>query len=86
MGRFSLILSLFLELGFWHFIFDPNKTKTRNFEEVPGWLARYFLFPFLDFLYRLGHEAAHPLGGLLLHFPSDVGVGVQGEACAVVAQ
>ena len=86
MGRFSLILSLFLELGFWHFIFDPNKTQTRNFEEVPGWLARYFLFPFLDFLYRLGHEAAHPLGGLLLHLPSDVGVGVQGEACAVVAQ
>ena len=34
----------------------------------------------------LGHEAAHPLSGLLLHFPGDVGVGVQREARAVVAQ
>ena len=29
---------------------------------------------FSVFLHRLGHEAAHPLGGILLHFPSDVGV------------
>ena len=38
------------------------------------------------FLDRLGHEGAHPLGGILLHLVGDVGVGVQGEARAVVAQ
>lgn len=35
---------------------------------------------------RLGHEAAHSLGGILLHLVGDVGIDVQGEACAVVAQ
>ena len=35
---------------------------------------------------RLGLEAAHPLCGLLLHFVGDMGVGVQGEARAVVPQ
>ena len=34
----------------------------------------------------LGYEGAHPLGGILLHFIGHVGVGVQGEARAVVAQ
>ena len=48
---------------------------------------RYFLSPFLDSLHRLlGHEAAHPLGGILLHLSGDVGVGIQREARAVVVQ
>ena len=46
----------------------------------------YFLLLSLDFLHRLGHEAAHPLGGILLHLPGDMGVGVQREARTVVAQ
>ena len=83
---FLCLLSLFLGLYFWHFYFDPNKTHTGNFEEVPGWFARYFLFPILYFLHCLSHEAAHSLGGVLLHLPGDVGVGVQCEARAVVAQ
>ena len=65
-------------------------TQTRpipeNFAGVPGWFARYFRIFSLDFLYRPGDEAAHPLGGVLLHLSRDVGVGVQGEARAVVAQ
>ena len=66
----------------------PTQTRPipENFEEVPGWFARYFLFPILYFLHRLSHEAAHPLGGILLHLPGDVGVGVQSETRAVVAQ
>ena len=40
----------------------------------------------LALLHRLGYEAAHPLCGLPLHLPGDVGVGVQCEASAVVAQ
>ena len=35
---------------------------------------------------RLGHETAHSLGGFPLHLIGHVGVGVQCEACAVVAQ
>ena len=34
----------------------------------------------------MGEEAAHPLGGVLLHLPSHAGVGVECKACAVVAQ
>ena len=35
---------------------------------------------------RLGHEAAHSLGGFPLHLIGHVGVGVQGEARTVMAQ
>ena len=35
---------------------------------------------------RLSHEGSHSLGGILLHFIGHVGVGVQGEARAVMAQ
>ena len=42
---------------------------------------------FSGFLLRLlGDEAAHPLGGVLLHLLCSVGVSVQREARAVVAQ
>ena len=34
----------------------------------------------LRFLEGLSYEASHSVGGLLLHLPSDVGVGVQREA------
>ena len=65
-------------------------TQTRPireiFEGVPGCLLQYALF-FSGFLYRLlGHEAAHPLGGILLHLSSDVGVSIQREARTVVPQ
>lgn len=38
------------------------------------------------FLDGLGHEGAHPLGGVLLHFICHMGIGVKREARAVVAQ
>ena len=37
-------------------------------------------------LYRLGDEISDLLCCLFLHLPGNVGVGVQREACAVVAQ
>ena len=56
-----------------------------NFAEVPGSLPGTSAF-FSGFLYRLNHEVPHPLGRFLLHFVGHVGVGVQREARAVVAQ
>ena len=69
------------------FCFDPNKTHTRNFRERTGLVITVRpLFRRIFYSGLLGHEAAHPLGGVLLHLPGDVGVDVQGKACAVVAQ
>lgn len=45
--------------------------------------APAFFFWVLD---CLRHEGAHPLGGVFLHLVGDVGVGVQREARAVMAQ
>lgn len=45
------------------------------------WRSLFQLF--LDYL---SNEAAHLVRCLLLHLPSDVGLGVQGEARAVVPQ
>ena len=65
-------------------------TQTRpireNFEKVPGAGSGTSSFFFWILLRLLGDEATHPLGGVPLHLPGDVGVGVQREACAVVAQ
>ncbi len=38
------------------------------------------------FLHRLDHKAPHLLGSILLHIAGHMGVGVQCEARAVVAQ
>lgn len=46
-------------------------------------LLQLYCYSFSD---GLGNEAAHPVGGFSPHIPGDVGVGVQGEARAVVAQ
>ena len=76
----------FICLNFVPFCFDPNKTHTRISRKYRCWV-RYFLFLCLDLLHcLLGHEAAHPLGRILLHLPGNVGVGVQGEARAVMPQ
>ena len=40
----------------------------------------------VSFLEGLGNESSHPVGCLLLHLPCDVGIGVQREARAVMAQ
>ena len=41
---------------------------------------------FSGFLLRLlGDEAAHFLGGILLHLPGNVSVGIQREACTIVS-
>ncbi len=53
---------------------------------MPGSLARYSPRSFSVFLHRLDHEAPHLLGGILLHITGHMGVGVQREARAVVAQ
>ena len=68
------------------FVLTQTRPIPGNFAEVPGWFAQYFREISLDFLHCLGHEATHPLGSVSLHFVGDVGVGVQREACAVVAQ
>ena len=51
--------------------------------QLLGWRSRVLFLGFLD---CLGHDAAHPLGSVPLHFVGDVGVGVKGEPSAVVAQ
>ena len=84
------IFLLFCSVLFDEILCLSAPTQTRP---IPGILRKYrrwpwyFLFLFLDFLHRLlGHEAAPPLGRVFLHFPGDVGVGVQSEARAVVPQ
>ena len=59
------------------FVLTQTRPIPGNFAEVPGWLARYFRIFSLYFLHCLGDEAAHSLGGFLLHLPGHVGVGVQ---------
>ena len=76
----------FVCLKFLCFRFDPNKTHTRNFCGSTGLVCSVLPHSFAWILYRLGHEAAHPLGGVFLHLVCDMGVGVQREPRAVVAQ
>ena len=85
-GDFSSTSSLFTCFNFWRFHFDPNKTHTRKKCGSTGLVRSVLPHSFLCFLHRLGDEAAHPLGGVLLHLPGHVGVGVQGEPRTVVAQ
>ena len=74
-----------LVLIFGVFILTQTRPIPENFAGVPAsWLGTPAFFVWI--LHRLSDEAAHPLGGVLLHLPGDVGVGVQGEPCAVVAQ
>ena len=84
--RFSLLFVRICLAEFFIFLprpkQDPYQTILRKYRR---WF-RYFLFLFLDFLHRLGHEAAHSLGRFLLHLPGDMGVGIQREARAVVSQ
>lgn len=79
-----MILSLFPEFDFCCVMFDPNKTHTRKFLGSTGPLGSVPPAVLCVVLDRLGHEAAHPLGGILLHFIGHVGVGVQGETRRVV--
>ena len=65
---------------------DPYLTQTGKISGSAGFLAWRSLIYFQIFLEVLGDEAAHPVRGLFPHVPGDVGVGVQGEACTVVAQ
>ena len=37
-------------------------------------------------LHHLAHEISHGFRGLVLHLPSGVGVGSEGEACVIVAK
>ena len=66
--------------------FDPNKNPEQKFLRAHRAVAPVRPLISLDFLYLLGHETAQPPGRVLLHLPGDMGVGVQREACAVVAQ
>ena len=43
-------------------------------------------FFFNCFSESLGYESSHPVGGLLLHLPRNMGVGVQCEARTIVSQ
>ena len=84
---FLFVLRTFLELLISsEFILTLTRPIPENFAGVPAsWLGAPAFF-FCIFLDCLGHEAAHSLGGILLHFSGHVGIGVQREARAVVAQ
>ena len=72
-----------------------NPEKSSGFS---GFLQLFEAFSFCAFfltqilthtgklLDSIGKEAADRIGGLGLHGGGDVGVGIQGEACGVVAQ
>lgn len=64
---------------------NPDDAR-KQFRGSTGLVCSVLPRNFLDYLHRLGHEATHLLSRVFLHFPNDVGVGVQREPCAVVAQ
>ena len=82
---FGEFLQLFSRLFFERFFFDPNLTQTGNFEETP---LLFGVSPVVSvwFLYRLGDQTSYSLCRLLPHVSGHMGVGVQGETCAVLAQ
>ena len=63
-----------------------TRPRPENFEEVPGDGLGTSSFFFWILLRLLGHEAAHPLGRILLHLLCGVGVSVQREARAVMSK
>ena len=69
---------------------DPYLTHTSKIPGSAGLLAWRSLFLSQSYCRSfsdgLGDEPSHPVGGFSPHIPSDVGVGVQSEARAVVAQ
>lgn len=76
-------------LDFTFFRSDPNKTHTGKFPGSTGPLGSMLPGFFCDFfavLHRLGHEATHPLGGVLLHFVGHMGICIEREPGAVVPQ
>ncbi len=44
-----------------------------------GGFSRLALFVLRSCLHDLGHEAAHFLGGVILHLPGGVSIGAEGE-------